>query len=68
MPTIMVEGPPLDIERKRELVKRLSEAAAEVYGIGHITVLIRENPPENVGLGGKLLADRKRGSSGSPSI
>jgi 4-oxalocrotonate tautomerase len=65
MPTIMVEGPPMDIDRKRELVKRLSEAAAEVYGIGHITVLIRENPPENVGLGGKLLADRKRGSSGS---
>ena len=67
MPTIMVEGPPMDIERKRELVKRLSEAAAEVYGIRHITVLIRENPPENVGLGGKLLADRKKGSSGSYS-
>ncbi|MEA1863894.1 MAG: 4-oxalocrotonate tautomerase DmpI [Euryarchaeota archaeon] len=64
MPTIMVEGPPMDIERKRELVKRLSGAAAEVYGIRHITVLIRENPPENVGLGGKLLADRKKGSSG----
>jgi len=67
MPTIMVEGPPMDIERKMELVKRLSEDAAEVYGIRHIIVLIRENPPENVGLGGKLLADRKNGSSGSSS-
>jgi len=59
MPTIMVEGPPIEIERKRELVKKLTEAAVEVYGIEHITVLIRENPPENVGIGGQLLADRK---------
>jgi 4-oxalocrotonate tautomerase len=63
MPTIMVEGPPMDIEWKRELVKKLTEAAVEVYRIGHITVLIRENPPENVGLGGQLLADRKRSES-----
>ena len=61
MPTIMVEGPPMDIERKRQLVKKLTEAAVEVYGIGHITVLIRENQPENVGLGGQLLADRVKG-------
>ena len=67
MPTIMVEGPPMDIERKRQLVKKLAAAAAEVYRIKHITVLIRENPPENVGVGGQLLADRKRGPSEPPS-
>jgi 4-oxalocrotonate tautomerase len=44
MPMIMVEGPPMDIERKRQLVKKLAAAAAEVYRIEHITVLIRENP------------------------
>ncbi len=61
MPLIAVEGPKIpEIERKRELVKKLTDAASEVYGIkrGHIIVLIRENAPENVGVGGELLADR----------
>ena len=59
MPTIFVEGPPLDIEKKRQLVAKLYEAAVEVYKIEHITVIVRENSPENVGVGGKLLADRR---------
>jgi len=42
------------------LVKGLTAVAVEVYGIKHITVLIRENPPENVGVSGQLLADRKK--------
>jgi 4-oxalocrotonate tautomerase len=60
MPTIMVEGPPISVEQKRELVKGLTEVAVEVYLIEHITVLVRENPPENVGVDGQLLADRRR--------
>jgi len=60
VPTIMVEGPKIEVEKKRQLVKKLTEAAVEVYGIEHITVLIRENPPENVGINGELLVDRKR--------
>jgi len=56
----MVEGPKIEVEKKRQLVKKLTEAAVEVYGIEHITVLIRENPPENVGINGELLVDRKR--------
>ena len=60
MPTIIVEGPPISVEKKRELVKRLTEVASEVYGIEHIIVLIKENPPENVGINGELLLDRKR--------
>jgi len=61
MPTITVEGPPIpDIERKRQLVKKLTDVAVEVYRIEHITVLIRENVPENVGVNGQLIADRKK--------
>jgi 4-oxalocrotonate tautomerase len=60
MPTIIVDGPPVSTEQKRELVKKLTKAAVEVYRIEHITVLIRENPPENVGVGGQLLADRRK--------
>ena len=59
MPTIVVDGPPISTEQKRKLVKKLTEAAVEVYRIEHITVLIKENPPENVGVSGQLLADRR---------
>lgn len=58
MPTITVEGPILtDVDRKRDLARRLTEVAVDVYGIKHVTVLIKENPPENVAAGGVLIAD-----------
>jgi len=40
----------------------LTDAATEVYGMDkeHIIVLIQENAPENVGVGGQLIADRRR--------
>jgi len=61
MPTITVEGPPIpEIERKRQLVKRLTDVAIAIYKIEHITVLIRENAPENVGVNGELIADKHR--------
>ena len=61
MPTITVDGPKIqDIELKRQLVKKLTEVAVEVYRIEHIVVLIRENAPENVGINGQLMADRPR--------
>ncbi len=61
MPLITVEGPKIpEVERKRELVRKLTDTAVEIYGIAreHIIVLIRENPPENVGAGGELIVDR----------
>lgn len=65
MPTITVEGPIIrDIEKKRELVRRLTEVAKDVYKIEHIVVLIKENPSENVGVNGVLVADRRQ-SGGS---
>ncbi len=61
MPTITIEGPPIpEIEQKRQLVKKIYDAASAAYGIPHITVLIKENSPENVGVGGELLIDRKQ--------
>jgi len=61
MPTITVEGPPVPLEKKRRLVKGFWEVAAAVYDnvpAEAIVVLIRENGPENVGVGGELLCDR----------
>ena len=60
MPTIIVEGPPISVDKKRELVKNITKVASEIYGIKHIIVLIKENPPENVGINGELLIDRKK--------
>lgn len=61
MPIIMVEGPPIkEIERKRQLVKELTDIAVKIYGIPHITVIIRENKPENVGVHGELIADKHK--------
>jgi len=33
MPVIRVDGPQISVDKKRELAKRLTEAAAEVYGM-----------------------------------
>lgn len=60
MPTITIEGPPIEVEKKRELVKKVTDIAVDIYKIEHITVLIKENPPENVGVNGQLLLDRKK--------
>lgn len=60
MPTITIEGPAVDIERKRLLVKKMTSAAVECYNIEEIVVLIKENPPENVGVRGELIVDRKK--------
>ena len=61
MPVITVEGPAIrEVDKKRALVKGLTDVAVEVYGIEHIVVLIKENAPENVGVSGTLIADRER--------
>jgi len=68
MPTITVEGPPIrDIERKRKLVEEITDASHKAYGLPKdiIVVVIKENLPENVGVGGKLLIDRNRGKDGN---
>jgi len=61
MPTILVEGPPItDLDVKRTFVKSLTDAAEAAFGIHRqaYVVLLKENAPENVGVGGELLVDR----------
>lgn len=61
MPVIRVDGPKIDLDKKRELARKITEVAAEIYGMDkeHIIVLIRENEPENVSVGGELISDRQ---------
>jgi 4-oxalocrotonate tautomerase len=61
MPTISIEGPIIkDIDVKRKLVREMTRIAVEAYGIPSIVVLIKENPPENVGVDGELVCDRRQ--------
>jgi len=62
MPNINIEGPVIeDVNTKRTLVQELTDAATKAYDLPQeaIIVLIKENPPENVGVGGKLIIDRE---------
>lgn len=61
MPNITIEGPVVeDLERRRELVTALTDAAVRYYGLPRETIIavVRENPPDKVAVGGTLVADR----------
>ena len=63
MPNITVEGLKIEkIEVKRTLVKELTDAAERAYGLPRqtIVVVIKENSPDNIGVAGQLLLDRKK--------
>jgi 4-oxalocrotonate tautomerase len=61
MPNISIEGPKIkDLDKKRVLIKEMTDAAVKAYALPKeaIVILIKENLPENVGIGGQLIADR----------
>ena len=49
-------------EKKAQLVKEVTESTARITGLpGHVIfVFIKENDPENVGVGGVLLPDMNK--------
>jgi 4-oxalocrotonate tautomerase len=63
MPCITIDGPRLEIAKKRELVREVTEAAVKAYGLPKeaMVVILKENLPENVGVGGELLIDKVKG-------
>jgi 4-oxalocrotonate tautomerase len=63
MPNVIIDGPPIkDLEVKRNLVKEITDDMEKAYRIPRkaYIVIIKENIPENVGIGGKLIVDRER--------
>jgi len=60
MPNIVIDGPKLEKQVKAKLVEEITDSVNRLTGIPreHIVVLIKENDPENVGVGGKLLSER----------
>ncbi|MFE5022252.1 4-oxalocrotonate tautomerase DmpI [Streptomyces sp. NPDC056656] len=60
MPIVTVQQGPRDVELKRELVKRLTDAFVDAYRIPaeSVQVCIHEVPADNWGAAGKLTADK----------
>ena len=61
MPVITIAGNDgISVEKKREMVKKVSEVVAEAYDlpIDAITVLVQAYPKESIGVAGELLSDR----------
>ena len=61
MPQIVFDGPKLAKEQKRALVEKFTQIASEVTKIPSeaFVVTIKENELDNIGVGGKLLSERK---------
>ena len=59
MPTIFVNGPKVDLDKKRAIVKGITDVIASVYekNRDEIVVVIREDEGTNVAKGGELLCD-----------
>lgn len=63
MPNITIDGPVIkEIATKRTLVEEITRVASQAYALPKeaFVVVIKENPLENVGVGGILLADRHK--------
>jgi 4-oxalocrotonate tautomerase len=61
MPTIFVNGPPMkDRDKKRELVKGITDTVEKVYGVPRdaVTIVVREDEASNVARGGRLISDQ----------
>lgn len=64
MPVITIEAMPMKMESKRDLVRVLTEEAARCMKLptSSIYVFIKENPFEDIGVGGHLLSDKHHAS------
>lgn len=62
MPSITIELIKMSKEKKAQLVKEVTESTARITGLPEqaIFVFVKENDPENVGVGGVLLSDMNK--------
>ncbi len=63
MPVITVDGAKLPKEKKAELIAELTETASRIMGIPaeKYIVYVKENDMDNIGVGGKVLSEIKKG-------
>lgn len=61
MPVITLEAGKLSKEQKSRLIKEFTKTASEITNIPEqaFVVLLKENQPDNIGVGGQLLSERE---------
>jgi len=61
MPVISVEIAPVSTEIKEELIRSLTKTTSEITNIPEesFIVLVKEYPPEAIGVGGTPLSNRR---------
>ena len=66
MPLIIFEGPAIEEDKKRELVRSFAEAVNRATGVRKeaVITIIHENDKANVGVGAELLPDKLARESG----
>ena len=62
MPVITIEAGMLTKEQKAQLARELTASASRIMGVPEqaFIAVIRENSPENIGVGGVLLSERRK--------
>ena len=60
MPIVTIQARALPVEKKRDLVAKVTDVVEEAYELPReaITVLIQEYPAENIGVAGQSISDR----------
>jgi len=61
MPVVFVEAPPgLRPEAKKKMVEKITTAIDDAYHMGDTLVFLREYPPENVAMNGRLQSENPK--------
>ena len=61
MPICRIEAPPgIRTDAKRVMVEKITAAIDEAYHIGDTLIFLREYPPENVAMAGRLQSENPK--------
>ena len=61
MPVVFIEAPPgIQNDAKKQMVDRITAAIDDAYHIGETLIFLREYPPDNVAMDGRLQSDNPK--------
>jgi phenylpyruvate tautomerase PptA (4-oxalocrotonate tautomerase family) len=61
MPVVFIEAPPgLRREAKKAMIERITAAIDDAYHIGDTLIFLREYPPENVAMDGRIQSENPK--------
>lgn len=61
MPVVFIEAPPgIRPEAKQKLMEKITTAVDDAYHIGDTLIFLREYPPENVAMDGRMQSENPK--------